>query len=269
MKDLNQVEAEIYAYQGGLVRGRGPEETERLHRRKLKWYRDRFQSLLPSDKSAKILDVPCGEGNILYFLKELGYSNVHGFDLDECRVEVAQQIGLNAQVKDAFAVLRDASGYDVIFAAPVHDPERYGVVESDADKNAISIEEKPAQPKSNFAVPGLYFYDNDVVEIAETIEPSARGEYEITTVNQVYLERKKLKVGVLNRGVAWLDAGTFASLNEASTFVRVIEERQDTKIGCIEEVAYYSKFINKEQLLALAEKLEKSGYGEYLKRIAK
>ena len=156
----------------------------------------------------------------------------------------------------------------VIFAAPVHDPERYGVVEFDDDKNAISIEEKPAQPKSNFAVPGLYFYDNDVVEIAETIEPSARGEYEITTVNQVYLERKKLRVGVFNRGVAWLDTGTFASLNEASTFVRVIEERQDTKIGCIEEVAYYSKFITREQLMSLAEKYAKSGYGDYLKRVA-
>jgi glucose-1-phosphate thymidylyltransferase len=156
----------------------------------------------------------------------------------------------------------------VIFAAPVHDPERYGVVEFDDQKNAISLEEKPAQPKSNFAVPGLYFYDNDVVEIAETIEPSARGEYEITTVNQVYLERKKLKVGVFNRGIAWLDTGTFASLNEASTFVRVIEERQDTKIGCIEEVAYYSKFITKEQLLGLAEKYAKSGYGDYLKRVA-
>ena len=156
----------------------------------------------------------------------------------------------------------------VVFAAPVHDPERYGVVAFDPDKNAISIEEKPTQPKSNFAVPGLYFYDNDVVEIAETIEPSARGEYEITTVNQVYLDRKKLKVGVFNRGVAWLDTGTFASLNEASTFVRVIEERQDTKIGCIEEVAYYSKFIDRQQLLALAAKFEKSGYGAYLKRVA-
>lgn len=155
----------------------------------------------------------------------------------------------------------------VIFAAPVHDPERYGVVEFDAQKNAISIEEKPDEPKSNFAVPGLYFYDNDVVEIAETIEPSARGEYEITTVNQVYLERKKLKVGVFNRGVAWLDTGTFASLNEASTFVRVIEQRQDTKIGCIEEVAYYSKFISRDQLLLLAEKYAKSGYGDYLKRV--
>ncbi|MGJ8648971.1 MAG: glucose-1-phosphate thymidylyltransferase RfbA [Opitutaceae bacterium] len=155
----------------------------------------------------------------------------------------------------------------VIFAAPVHDPERYGVVEFDNQKNAISLEEKPVDPKSNFAVPGLYFYDNDVVEIAETIEPSARGEYEITTVNQVYLERKKLKVGVFNRGVAWLDTGTFASLNEASTFVRVIEERQDTKIGCIEEVAYYSKFIDREQLLSLANKYAKSGYGDYLQRI--
>lgn len=157
----------------------------------------------------------------------------------------------------------------VIFAAPVHDPERYGVVEFDQEKNAISIEEKPEKPKSNYAVPGLYFYDNEVVEIAETIEPSARGEYEITTVNQVYLQRKKLKVGVFNRGIAWLDTGTFASLNEASTFVRVIEERQDTKIGCIEEVAFYSKFIDKEQLLKLAEKLAKSGYGEYLRRAAR
>jgi glucose-1-phosphate thymidylyltransferase len=156
----------------------------------------------------------------------------------------------------------------VIFAAPVHDPERYGVVEFDEQKNAISIEEKPADPKSNFAVPGLYFYDNDVVGIAETIEPSARGEYEITTVNQVYLERKKLKVGVFNRGIAWLDTGTFASLNEASTFVRVIEERQDTKIGCVEEVAYYSQFITREKLLILAEKYAKSGYGEYLLRVA-
>jgi glucose-1-phosphate thymidylyltransferase len=156
----------------------------------------------------------------------------------------------------------------VIFAAPVHDPERYGVVEFDEQKNAISIEEKPADPKSNFAVPGLYFYDNDVVGIAEAIEPSARGEYEITTVNQVYLERKKLKVGVFNRGIAWLDTGTFASLNEASTFVRVIEERQDTKIGCVEEVAYYSQFITREKLLILAEKYAKSGYGEYLLRVA-
>ena len=157
----------------------------------------------------------------------------------------------------------------VIFAAPVHDPERYGVVQFDKDQKAISIEEKPLEPKSHYAVPGLYFYNNDVVEIAETIEPSKRGEYEITTVNQVYLEGKKLQVGVLNRGVAWLDTGTFTSLNEASTFVRVIEERQDTKVGCIEEVAYHSKFIDRQQLLALAAKLEKSGYGEYLRRVAR
>lgn len=156
----------------------------------------------------------------------------------------------------------------VIFAAHVHDPERYGVVEFDKARNAVSIEEKPAKPKSNYAVPGLYFYDNDVVEIAHTITPSARGEYEITAVNQVYLERQKLKVGVFNRGIAWLDTGTFSSLNEASTFVRVIEERQATKIGCIEEVAYYAKFIDKARLLELAEKYGKSGYGDYLKRIA-
>ena len=155
----------------------------------------------------------------------------------------------------------------VVFAATVPDPERYGVVEFDAQKNAISIQEKPAEPKSNYAVPGLYFYDNDVIEIAEAIEPSARGEYEITTVNQVYLERQKLKVGVLNRGVAWLDTGTFASLSEASTFVRVIEERQGSKIGCIEEVAYICGFIDKKQLLVLASKLDKSGYGDYLLRI--
>lgn len=161
----------------------------------------------------------------------------------------------------------DPSGA-VIFAAPVHDPERYGVVEFDENRKVISIEEKPSEPKSHYAVPGLYFYDNDVVEIATTIEPSIRGEYEITALNQVYLEGKKLQVGVLNRGVAWLDTGTFASLNEASTFVRVVEERQDTKIGCIEEVAYHSKFIDRQQLLALAVKLEKSGYGDYLRRVA-
>ena len=161
-----------------------------------------------------------------------------------------------------------APGGAVIFAAPVQDPERYGVVEFDDQKNVISIEEKPTQPKSNYAVPGLYFYDNDVVEIAENIEPSDRGEYEITAVNKVYLERQKLKVGVLNRGIAWLDTGTFASLNEASTFVRVIEERQNTKIGCIEEVAYHSKFITKVELLSLAKKYAKSGYGDYLNSVA-
>lgn len=153
----------------------------------------------------------------------------------------------------------------VVFATPVQDPERYGVVEFDENDNALSIEEKPTKPKSHYAVPGLYFYDNDVVRIAENIEPSERGEYEITTVNQVYLEAKKLKVGVLNRGTAWLDTGTFASLADASTFVRVVEERQSAKIGCIEEVAYRMGFIDQSQLLALATNLEKSGYGKYLK----
>ena len=151
-----------------------------------------------------------------------------------------------------------------IFAAPVQDPERYGVVEFDEDNNAVSIEEKPEQPKSNYAVPGLYFYDNDVIRIAEAVEASARGEYEITSVNQAYMEKKKLKVGIFNRGIAWLDTGTFASLNEASTFVRVIEERQATKIGCIEEVAYVMGYINETELRNAARQYEKSDYGVYL-----
>ncbi|CAA6676548.1 MULTISPECIES: glucose-1-phosphate thymidylyltransferase RfbA [unclassified Lentimonas] len=157
----------------------------------------------------------------------------------------------------------------VIFAATVQDPKRYGVVEFDSNNNALSIEEKPEFPKSNYAIPGLYFYDNNVTEIVKTIPRSPRREYEISSINQVYLKENKLKVGIFNRGIAWLDTGTFASLNEASTFVRVIEERQDTKIGCIEEVAYYSKFINREQLLELAAKYSKSGYGDYLKRTAR
>ncbi|MGZ3752577.1 MAG: glucose-1-phosphate thymidylyltransferase RfbA [Mucilaginibacter sp.] len=154
-----------------------------------------------------------------------------------------------------------------IFAYKVSDPERYGVVEFDSEFKALSIEEKPLKPKSQYAVPGLYFYDNEVVHIAKNIAPSARGEYEITDVNRVYLENQRLHVGVMDRGTAWLDTGTFDSLSDATEFVRVIEKRQDTKIGCIEEVAYRRGFINAAQLSVLAEKYIKSGYGKYLKSI--
>ncbi len=157
----------------------------------------------------------------------------------------------------------------VVFAYPVHDPERYGVVEFDKDNNVVSIEEKPVAPKSNYAVPGLYFYDNDVVEIAKNIKPSHRGELEITDVNREYLERGKLKVGVFDRGTAWLDTGTIQSLMQAGQFVQVIEERQGMKIGAIEEVAYRMGYIDKDQLMSIAEPLKKSGYGEYLMRLVK
>ena len=155
----------------------------------------------------------------------------------------------------------------VVYAYHVSDPERYGVVEFDENKKAISIEEKPVQPKSSYAVPGLYFYDNSVVAIAKNIAPSARGEYEITDVNKVYLQQGNLKVSILNRGTAWLDTGTFASLMQAGQFVQVIEERQNLKIGCIEEVAYRMGYINKAQLHAIAQPLAKSGYGEYLLKL--
>lgn len=157
----------------------------------------------------------------------------------------------------------------VVYAYHVSDPRRYGVVEFDDNMNAISIEEKPTNPKSNYAVPGLYFYDNDVISIAKSLEPSARGEYEITDVNAVYLRNKKLKVAVLDRGTAWLDTGTFPSLMQAGQFVQVIEQRQGLKIGCIEEIAYRKGFISSDQLKQLAQPLVKSGYGTYLLQLIK
>lgn len=170
--------------------------------------------------------------------------------------------GLGRQLQ----ALNDIEG-GYVFAYEVSDPERYGVVEFDADNRAISIEEKPATPKSNYAVPGLYFYDNQVVEIARNLQPSARGEYEITDVNREYLRRDQLKVAILDRGTAWLDTGTFDSLTDATEFVRVIEKRQGTKIGCIEEVAYRMEFIDDAQLLEQARALAKSGYGHYLQQL--
>ena len=152
----------------------------------------------------------------------------------------------------------------VVFAYHVRDPERYGVVEFDKQNKAISIEEKPKQPKSNFAVPGLYFYDNSVIQVAKDLKPSARGEYEITDINKIYLQQGKLKVGILDKGTAWLDTGTFASLMQAAQYVQVIEERQGYKIGCIEEIAYSMGYINAEQLRRIADPLVKSGYGKYL-----
>ena len=167
--------------------------------------------------------------------------------------------------------LLDANNPDggVVFAYHVQDPERYGVVEFDKNNKVISIEEKPKKPKSNYAVPGIYFYDNEVVEIAKNLKPSSRGEYEITDINKEYLKRGKLKVSELSRGTAWLDTGTFQSLIQAQQFVQVIEERQGLKIGCIEEVAYHKGFINDKQLRKIAQPLLKSGYGEYLMNLIK
>lgn len=188
------------------------------------------------------------------------------------RDSVALVLGDNIFYGSGFSTLLQKSADPlgaIIFAYPVSDPERYGVVEFDKNFMAVSIEEKPLNPKSNYAVPGLYFYDNNVVKIAKSIAPSPRGEYEITDVNSKYLLQKKLKIAVLDRGFAWLDTGTFESLHDASEFVRVIEKRQGFKIGCLEEVAYRMGFIDRKQLDLLAKKLEKSGYGEYLKMIDK
>jgi glucose-1-phosphate thymidylyltransferase len=184
--------------------------------------------------------------------------------------KVALVLGDNIFYGSGFSTLmqsfNDVNGA-AIFAYPVADPERYGVVEFDKDFKAVSIEEKPLKPKSSYAVPGLYFYDNQVVEIAKNIPASPRGEFEITDVNRVYLEKEQLHVGVMDRGTAWLDTGTFDSLSDATEFVRVIEKRQATKIGCIEEVAYRMGFINYEALQALAQKYIKSGYGKYIQSI--
>jgi len=182
---------------------------------------------------------------------------------DKVALVLGDNIFFGSNLAELLQANSDPDG-GVIYAYHVSDPERYGVVDFDDDMKALSIEEKPTHPKSNYAVPGLYFYDNSVVKIAKELEPSARGEYEITDVNKVYLEQSRLKVGVLGRGTAWLDTGTHQSLMQAGQFVQVIEERQGLKIGCIEEVAYRMNFIDKKQLANLATPLLKSGYGNYL-----
>jgi glucose-1-phosphate thymidylyltransferase len=187
---------------------------------------------------------------------------------DKCALVLGDNIFYGAGMTGLLQKNNDPEG-GVVFAYHVSDPERYGVVEFDEQMNAVSIEEKPSQPKSYYAVPGLYFYDNSVVEIAKNLKPSARGEYEITDVNKQYLKEGKLKVGVLDRGTAWLDTGTFDSLMQAGQFVQVIQERQGLNIGCIEEVAWRMKFIDNKQLEEIAEPLRKSGYGEYLLNLLK
>jgi len=182
---------------------------------------------------------------------------------DKCALILGDNIFFGSKLSKTLQQHNDPDG-GVVFAYHVKDPERYGVVEFDKENRAISIEEKPKNPKSNFAVPGLYFYDNEVVEIAKSLKPSPRGELEITDVNKVYLGKGKLQVGILDRGTAWLDTGTFESLIQASNFVQVIEDRQGLKIGCIEEVAYRMGYIDDQQMHSLAEPLIKSGYGQYL-----
>jgi glucose-1-phosphate thymidylyltransferase len=186
---------------------------------------------------------------------------------DKCALVLGDNIFYGMGLGKLLEKNNDPEG-GIIYAYRVSDPERYGVVEFDEDFNVKSLEEKPTEPKSNFAVPGLYFYDNDVVQIAKDLKPSPRGEYEITDLNKVYLERGKLKVSILDRGTAWLDTGTIESLMQASQFVQVIEERQGLKIGCIEEIAYRKGFISKEKLIEIAQPLLKSGYGQYLMNVA-
>jgi len=213
--------------------------------------------------------------NFQYAIQEVPNGLAQAFVIGESFIgndKVALILGDNIFYSAGFsALLSSLTNIEggCVFAYHVSDPERYGVVEFDENSMAISIEEKPKQPKSNYAVPGLYFYDNSVIDIAKNLKPSARGEYEITDVNKIYLEKNKLKVAIMDRGTAWLDTGTFDSLSDASEFVRVIEKRQGYKVGCIEEVAYNRGFINTEQLLQLATALEKSGYGQYLKNIYK
>jgi glucose-1-phosphate thymidylyltransferase len=219
-----------------------------------------------------------GDGSVLgcrfeYAVQEVPNGLAQAFVIGESFIgkdKVALILGDNIFYGSGFSQLvqsfNDVDGA-AVFAYEVNDPERYGVVEFDVNKKVVSIEEKPNQPKSNYAVPGLYFYDNSVVGIAKSIKPSARGEYEITAVNNEYLKEGKLKVGIMNRGTAWLDTGTFDSLNDASEFVRVIEKRQSQKIGCIEEVAWRMGYISHQELLDLAKLYAKSGYGEYLARL--
>lgn len=186
---------------------------------------------------------------------------------DKVALVLGDNIFYGAGLGRQLQALRDVEG-GYVFAYNVSDPERYGVVEFDESKKVLSIEEKPSRPKSNYAVPGLYFYDNEVVAIAKNLKPSARGEYEITDVNNEYLKRNRLHVSILDRGTAWLDTGTFDSLSDASEFVRVIEKRQGTKIGCIEEIAFRMGFIDRTRLLQLAQPLSKSGYGNYLASVS-
>ncbi len=186
---------------------------------------------------------------------------------DKVALVLGDNIFYGTGLWDMLSAHNDPDG-GVVFAYHVSDPQRYGVVAFDENKKAISIEEKPEKPKSNYAVPGLYFYDNSVVEVAKSIKPSSRGEYEITDVNRHYLEQGRLKVGIMSRGTAWLDTGTFESLIQAAQFVQVIENRQGLKIGCIEEVAYRKGFITRNQLREIARPLMKSGYGDYLIKVA-